>query len=67
MWSPLTPPLRAEMERFRLVYCCEDCDHFRDEDGVCDLLYPTEPHRREAVSRAADGEPVLFCKMFEAR
>jgi hypothetical protein len=67
MWSPLTPEVREEIRRFRLVFTCEDCAHFVAGEAVCDLLYPTEPHRRSTVEAKEDGDPLLFCKMFEAR
>jgi hypothetical protein len=35
-------------------------------DECCDLFYPTEPHRKATVENKADGDPLLFCKMFEA-
>ena len=55
---------------------CEDCLHFGPSAesavptgelvGVCDLLYPTEPHRKAVYEAKVEGDPVLFCKMFEA-
>ena len=66
MWSALTPAVREEIQRFRLVFTCERCAHFVAAASACDLLYPTEPHRQAAYDAAADGAPLLFCKMFEA-
>ncbi len=66
VWSPLTPALREEILRHRLAFTCEDCAHFVPREGACDLLYPTEPHRRATVDKKVDGDPLLFCKMFEA-
>ena len=66
MWSPLTPALRVELATYRLSFTCEDCTHFVADAQVCDLLYPTEPHRKAAVEAKVDGDPLLFCKMFEA-
>ena len=66
MWSPVTPALREEIRRFRLAFTCEDCVHFVTPEQVCDLLYPTEPHRRATVEKKQDGDPLLFCKMFES-
>jgi hypothetical protein len=63
--AAITQALRDEIEAFRLVYCCEDCAHFVP-DGTCDLLYPTAPHRRAHNEALAPGDPVVFCKMFEA-
>jgi hypothetical protein len=67
MWSPLSSALRDEIQRFHLVFTCEACAHFVPEEEVCDLLYPTEPHRQATFDNAREGDPVLFCKMFEAR
>ena len=66
VWSPLTPALRVEIKTFRLAFTCERCTHFRPAEGACDLLYPTEPHRQATVDAKVDGDPLLFCKMFEA-
>jgi hypothetical protein len=66
MWSPLTSALREEIRTLRLAFTCEECAHFVEDEGVCDLLYPTEPHRRATYEAKADGDPVLFCKMFES-
>ena len=65
MWSPVTEALREEIRRYRLVFTCEECSHFVADAQVCDLLYPTEPHRQAAVDAKQDGDPLLFCKMFE--
>jgi len=64
---PLTPELRAELTRWRLAFCCEECLHFADEAEACDLLYPVQPHRRAAFERAPAGARLVFCRMFEAR
>jgi hypothetical protein len=66
MWSPLTDALRDEIRRFRLVFTCEDCVHFVSVEEVCDLRYPTEPHRQAAMALKKNGDPLLFCKMFES-
>lgn len=58
--------LREEIGRFRLAFTCEDCVHFHASDDACDLLYDPTPHRRATVEALADGEPLSFCKMFEA-
>lgn len=63
----LTPALRDELARLRLVFCCEECLHFADERQACDLLYPVAPHRRATWEEAGPGTPLVFCKMFEAR
>jgi len=62
--------LRRERASLKLVCECECCEHFVEDsppDGACDLLYPTPPHRRAAFDNAKDGDPIFFCKMFEAR
>jgi hypothetical protein len=59
--------LRRERASLRLVCACEDCEHFDDDDAACDLLYPTSAHRQAAFDNAKDGDPIFFCKMFEAR
>lgn len=66
MWSPVTQALREEIRRYRLAFTCEDCTHFVADAEVCDLLYPTGPHRKAAVEAKQDGDPLLFCKMFES-
>jgi hypothetical protein len=66
MWSPVTEALREEIRRYRLVFTCEECSHFVADAQVCDLLYPTEPHRQAAVEAKVEGDPLLFCKMFES-
>lgn len=63
----LTPALREDLARLRLVFCCEECLHFADEREACDLLYPVAPHRRAAWDDAGEGARLVFCKMFEAR
>lgn len=67
MQIAMTRALREEIDRFRLVLCCEDCRHFIDGDAACDLLYDPTPHRRARLDTLVDGEPLVFCKMFEAR
>lgn len=66
MWSPLTEALREELLRYRLVFTCEDCVHFVVAGETCDLLYPTQPHRQAVIQTKANGDPLLFCKMFES-
>ena len=66
MWSPLTETLRDEIQRYRLVFTCEECVHFVPADEICDLFYPTQPHRQATVDAKANGDPLLFCKMFES-
>lgn len=82
MQMVMSETLRTQRASLRLVCECESCEHFVpgdlkpaaragapvDEDGgVCDLLYPTAPHRKAAFDAAADGDPVWFCKMFEVK
>jgi hypothetical protein len=69
----MSPGFRAEASHHGFVGWCEACSHFRvaadDPDGTraaCDLLFPTSPHRRAAWQALADGDPLPFCKMFEA-
>ena len=72
--------LRQDIQHFRLVFCCEECVHGAEAEGVdvvdraeaegevrCAVLYPTRPHRRRTVEATADGQRLQFCKMFEAR
>ena len=66
MRAVLNDLVREEIQRFRLAFCCEDCRHFVSQDERCDLLYPTDPHRRGAFESAANGSQLVFCKMFEA-
>ncbi len=66
MQCAITEALRAEFDRFALAYACEDCLHFVHAQDACDLMYPTAPHRRAHLQALLDGEPVAFCKMFEA-
>jgi hypothetical protein len=66
MQTVMSERLRLETATFRLACVCERCEHFVPEAEACDLLYPTAPHRQRAFESAADGEPVSFCKMFEA-
>ena len=68
MQMVMSERLRRERASLKLVCACEDCEHFDTAEGpACDLLYPTAPHRLAAFDNAKDGEPVWFCKMFEAR
>jgi hypothetical protein len=68
MQMVMSERLRRQRVELKLVCACEECEHFDDRDGpACDLLYPTAPHRRAAFDSAKDGDPVWFCKMFEAR
>lgn len=68
MQMVMSEQLRRQRSSLRLVCACEDCEHFDEHAGpACDLLYPTEPHRRAAFDSAKDGDAVWFCKMFEAR
>jgi hypothetical protein len=67
MQTVMSEQLRRERQQLRLVCACEECEHFVPEREVCDLLYPTSPHRKAVFDGARDGEPVFFCKMFEAR
>lgn len=62
----MSEQFRREAESLRLVFTCEACEHFVPEKEACDLLYPTRPHRQATFDAAQDGDPVSFCKMFEA-
>lgn len=66
MLTVMSEQFRRERASLRLVSNCEDCEHFVPDGEVCDLLYPTSPHRKAAFDGARDGDPVSFCKMFEA-
>jgi len=66
MWFQMSDAFREETERYRLAFTCEDCLHFCAERKLCDIAYPTEPHRREHIAALEDGARVFFCKMFES-
>lgn len=64
MDQPITDELRAEIARWHLAFCCEECLHFCQARRACDLLYPVDPHLRESFEH---GQRLVFCKMFEAQ
>ena len=66
MQALLTDLVREEIRRYRLAFVCEECRHFVEPEETCDLLYPTEPHRRATYESAPAGERLVFCKMFES-
>lgn len=54
--------LRAEVERWSLVFTCDRCAHFEPDSGSCANGYPNADHR----SASLDGRETLeFCKEFE--
>ena len=65
VWICKDARLQQEAAQYRLVFCCEDCANFSPTRDGCSILYPTEPHRRATVEALAEGERLLFCKMFE--
>ncbi len=67
MQMVMSEQFRRERAALRLACTCEACEHFVPEQEACDLLYPTPPHRQATFDAAKDGDPVSFCKMFEAR
>jgi hypothetical protein len=54
--------LRAEAERYRLVFACPACASFCPDSGACSLGYPNEEHIDERLESRAE---VVFCKAFE--
>ena len=66
MWNPMSQTFRVEATDYKLAFNCEDCAHFCHEREACAIFYPTTEHRKAHVDALADGEPVRFCKMFEA-
>lgn len=56
---------RDERERFALRCCCDDCQHWDGGRDLCELSFPTEPHRRERHQRDVAAGYILFCKHFE--
>jgi hypothetical protein len=67
MWIPMTEQYQQEKTQYNLKECCEDCSYYCPIRNKCAMLYPTEPHRKEAFDKAACGERIYFCKMFEAK
>lgn len=65
MWIAMNERFREEQQRFSLKASCEHCAYFCPNTTRCAMLYPVEPHREEAFSRAEEGERIYFCKMFE--
>lgn len=64
MKTRIDDEFHAEVARFRLAHCCEDCVYHRVDEDRCAHGYPDATHRRLAF--AADG-PLdgMFCKEFE--
>ncbi|MEZ4256326.1 MAG: hypothetical protein R3A78_11565 [Polyangiales bacterium] len=53
---------RAEAERFRLRFTCDDCALFDSERDRCAHGFPIDEHRP-----AKDAEYIVFCKEFALR
>jgi hypothetical protein len=66
MWILMGPEFRADRERYRLEFTCEDCANYVPEKEACSILFPIEPHKNAYVDALADGERIFFCKMFES-
>ncbi len=66
MWIAMSPQFRDEAKRFSLAFTCEACANFCPKREACAIVYPTEEHRQAHIDALEDGEPVRFCKMFEA-
>lgn len=66
MWIVMDEQYRREKEQFRLKENCEDCQHYCETRDQCGMLYPVLPHKSATFEKAADGERIYFCKMFEA-
>lgn len=66
MWIPMSETFRQQEQEFRLAFTCEACANFCPVRETCAVVYPTVEHRRSHVDQVPDGEPVRFCKMFEA-
>jgi len=56
---------RSEVEKFRFLWRCEDCEHVRPSDLVCSLEFPNWRMFLEVRALDERGVPV-FCKYFEA-
>jgi hypothetical protein len=67
MRSTVDARFLEERERFRFRHACEDCMHFDEAAAACSHGFPTEDHRRAKTASARPGDPVVFCKEWEAR
>ena len=56
---------RAQTERFKLYYTCDDCMHFNKEEERCMEFYPIEALRTPDHPVRLGDKSWLFCKCFE--
>lgn len=54
--------LRAEAQRYRLVFGCRSCAHFEARPEACSLGFPVDEHLDVDLDAARE---VVFCKTFE--
>lgn len=63
MRTQLDERLRAEIARYRLVFTCEQCVHYEEDQRSCSQGFPSDEHREQTLEL---GRTLVFCKLFEA-
>ncbi len=61
MKTKVSEEFLAEVERYRLKFCCEDCAYYCSTEESCSEGYPNQMHRLSSLKK----EKLIFCKLFE--
>lgn len=56
----------SDFNKYNIIYCCEQCTHFKALDESCTIGYKTEPHlKEEQLKRYNLVGAVAFCRFTE--
>jgi hypothetical protein len=65
--SVIKDPVKAsDFNRLNLVYCCEQCSYYQENDTKCNLGFPNDLHRKEAQLKSFSlSGRFAFCRYLE--
>ena len=65
--SVIKDPIKPrDFRRLNLIFCCEQCTYFQQDDKICNLGFPSEPHqRRQQLHTYNLSGRMAFCRFLE--
>jgi hypothetical protein len=62
--TAINEQFKDEVDRYKLVYRCQDCVHFRPDNGRCVLGYPNDVLSMGEIRALDERGQFVFCKDF---